>query len=89
MSINKTFFAALKELPRRYTEGVYNDRRYGTTVSEIARGRKIRLFAQELGGKDYVSFNLYTLSDGSHRLSTCELSTEKIVDFVLGYEQYL
>lgn len=89
MSINKAFFTALKKLPRRYTEGVYNNRRYGTTVSEIARGRKIRLFAQQLGGKDYVSFNLYRLSDGSHRLNTCEMSTEKIVDFVLGYEEYL
>ena len=89
MSVNNEFLRALSQLPRRYTEGVYNERRYGTTVAEVARGQKIWLFAKELGGKDHVGFNLYKLSDGSLKLNPCETSTEKVRDFVLGYEQFL
>jgi hypothetical protein len=89
MTINQAFLDALNRLPRHYTEGLYHGRSYGTTVAEVAKGREIKLYAEELGGTDLVSFNLYRLSDGSPRLKPCEMAEEKAVDFVLSYEPYL
>jgi len=40
--------------------------------------------AQELGGPDYVSLNLYTLKDGP-RLYPCEMPAEKVISFLRGY----
>jgi hypothetical protein len=55
----------------------------------VAKGREIKLYAEELGGTDLVRFNLYRLSDDQARLKPCEMPEEKVVDFVLGYEPHL
>ncbi len=39
--------------------------------------------AEELGGGDYVSLNLYRTGRGA-RLRPCEMTEAKVVDFVLG-----
>ena len=39
--------------------------------------------AEELGGGDYVSLNLYRTGTGD-RLKPCEMPAEKVVRFVLG-----
>ncbi len=39
--------------------------------------------AEELGGGDYVSLNLYRTSSGA-LLRPCEMPEEKVVRFVLG-----
>ena len=88
MLVTQAFLDALDRLPRHYTEGLYQGRSYGTTVAEVAKGREIKLYAEELGGTDLVSFNLYRLSDGLTRLKPCEMTAEKVADFVLGYEPY-
>jgi hypothetical protein len=89
VTITQAFLEALERLPRRYSEGTYKGRSYGATVSSAAMGHEIKLYAEELGGKDHVSFNLYTLSDGTRTLKPCEMPAEKVVDFVLGYQPYL
>ena len=85
MSGLDAFLAVLERLPRGYSEGHYDGRRYGVTHLHEAGGQRVKLFAEELGGNDVVSFNLYRLADGSPRLKPCEMSAEKVVDFVLGY----
>ena len=48
----------------------------------FAGGRAEKLVAEELGGADYVSLNLYRLGSGA-RLKPCEMPEEKVVRFVL------
>ena len=46
----------------------------------------MKLFAEELGGADRVSFNLYFLDGKPPLLKPCEMPQDKVVDFVLGCE---
>lgn len=79
------FDAVFRGLPEGYSQGVYEGRRFGLTVRRSEDGRRNSLFARELGGTDIVSFNLYRLSSGKISLKPCEMSTEKVVAFVLGF----
>lgn len=79
------FLDALARMPRGYSQGEYAGQRWGATLTEAAGGRRYKLFGEALGSNDFVSFNLYLTSDGQARLKPCEMPTEKVVDFVLGY----
>lgn len=57
-------------------------KRYGVVRQAFAGGRAEKLVAEELGGADYVSLNLYRLGSGA-RLRPCEMPEEKVVRFVL------
>lgn len=80
------FFHALMSMPRGYSKGRCGGRPWGATLEEAAGGRRYKLFAEELGGKDFVSFNLYLTGDNELMLRPCEMPAEKVIDFVLGYE---
>ena len=79
------FETALAALPSGYSEGVYQGRRYGVSVRRSDDGRRNSLFARELAGADIVSFNMYRLGSGNTSLKPCEMSTEKVIDFVRGF----
>ena len=80
------FLARMEAMPAGYREGRYGNRRYGVTASASADGRRRWLFAAELGGPDRVSCNLYRLADGRAALRPCEMTAEKVIAFVLGFE---
>ncbi|GFE76090.1 hypothetical protein [Novosphingobium sp. TCA1] len=82
---NADFEAALEGLPRGYSEGTFDGRRYGVTVQRSDDGRRNSLFARDLAGTDIVSFNLYRVANGKTFLRPCEMSSEKVVSFVLGF----
>ncbi len=79
------FDAALAKLAEGYGEGLYQGRRYGVTVRRSADGRRNSLFARALAGTDIVSFNLYRTGSERALLKPCEMSSEKVVAFVLEY----
>lgn len=80
------FLTKLASLPKGYSEGRYQNRRYGATLSVSADGRRKKLYAEQLGGRDVVSFNLYVLPGGDTCLRSCEIPTDKVIDFILGYQ---
>lgn len=84
----QTFLTKLDELPVGYSEGRYRGRRYGTTMSVSADGKRRKLFAEEFGGTDRISFNLYILSGDKVKLKPCEMPSDKVIDFVLGYDPF-
>ncbi|MEZ5812776.1 MAG: hypothetical protein R3D45_15300 [Rhizobiaceae bacterium] len=51
-------------LPAGYSTGPYDGRRYGTTLTVSEDGRRMTLYAEELGSNDHVSFNLYLPNGG-------------------------
>ncbi|WP_141679509.1 hypothetical protein [Ensifer adhaerens] len=80
------FAKALAQLPDGYGQGSFAGRPWGVTVRRSADGRRIWLYGEELGGADVVSFNFYVLSGASTTLKPCEMSSSKVVDFVLGFK---
>ena len=84
MSADPAFLAAFDALPVGGYGGTFEGRRYRVTKSVYSSGRSQKLVAEELGGTDHVSLNLYRLSDGTALLKPCEMPEEKVIDFVLG-----
>ncbi|MGI9436696.1 MAG: hypothetical protein ACR2Q4_18020 [Geminicoccaceae bacterium] len=84
----QTFFAKLSALPVGYSEGHYRGRRYGVTLSVSADGKRRKLFAEELGGIDRISFNLYMLAGEKIQLKPCEMPESEVIDFVLAYHPF-
>jgi hypothetical protein len=78
------FLKHFDALPNGYGEGVYQNRRYGVTKTVKSNGRQAWLYAEELGGNDAISFNLYRLSMGA-KLKPCEMPETTVIAFVLGY----
>jgi hypothetical protein len=79
------FEHALAKLSDGYSEGRFKDRPWGVTVKRSPDGKRVWLYGEELGGADIVSFNLYVLSEASLVLKPCEMSSSKVMDFVLGF----
>lgn len=78
------FTGALALIPEGYSEGSFEAGRWGATVKRSSDGKRIWLYAEDLAGTDIVSFNLYLLTSGS-TLKPCEMSSAKVIAFVLGY----
>lgn len=58
-------------------------RRYVVTKSCFAQARSWKLVAEELGGPDYISLNLYRTAKGG-QLRPCEMPEAKVIRFVLA-----
>lgn len=81
-----SFEAALAGLSNGYAEGDFGGRVWGVTVKRSEDGKRIWLYGEELGGTDIVSFNLYRLAGSGPMLKPCEMSSAKVIEFVLGFK---
>ena len=81
-----SFEAALARLPDGYVDGNFGGRAWGVTVKRSQDLKRTSLNGEELGGTDIVSFNLYRLIGPGPMLKPCEMSSAKVIDFVLGFE---
>lgn len=87
MSAGKVAFEqALARLPSGYIEGAFEDRPWGATVRRSTDHRRVWLFARDLRGNDIVSFNLYRTASGGAVLKPCEMSSEKVIAFVICFK---
>lgn len=84
MTVPRAFLDAFDALPLGGYGGTYEGRRYRLTKSQFSQARSQKLEAEELGGSDYISLNLYRLADGTALLKPCEMPAEKVQAFVLG-----
>jgi len=84
-AVPTSFEAALAGLSDGYVEGNFGGRVWGVTVKRSEDGERIWLYG-ELGGTDIVSFNLYRLAGSGPMLKPCEMSSAKVIEFVLGFE---
>ena len=83
MTADADFLAAFDALPLGGYGGTYEGRRYRIVKSQFSAARSQKLEAEELGGSDHVSLNLYRLATGEALLKPCEMPAEKVRDFVL------
>jgi len=82
------FEIALAALDDGYVEGTFAGASWGATVQRSADGSRTWLFAEDLAGSDIVSFNLYRLKRGRATLRPCEMTPEKVIDFVLNFKPF-
>ena len=71
-------------LQNGYSVVVYNDKKYGVTKSEFNKGNSFKVYAEELGGNDFISLNYYITSN-DEKLKPCEMDDEKVIHFLNNY----
>lgn len=69
--------------PEGWSEVAYAGRRYGLTKTTRTRGRSLSVYAEQLGGTDVVSANVYRTEAGDV-LKPCEMPAEVVLDFLAG-----
>ena len=60
---------------------MYNGKKYGVSKSVHNHGKSFKIFAEELGGKDFVSLNFYQTKN-DNLLKPCEMPAEKVIQFL-------
>ncbi len=80
----QAFLDKFLTMPAGYHFGHYMGRKYGIAVSISPDGRRRKLYAEELGGTNHISFNLYLIDGKPPLLKPCEMPKEKVKDFVLA-----
>ncbi|TPP05867.1 hypothetical protein [Rhizobium glycinendophyticum] len=86
-STHEAFERALEHFADGYSQGMFDGSRWGVTVKRSPDHKRIWLYAEDLAGTDIVSFNLYRLEISGTALKPCEMSSDKVVAFVLGYHR--
>ena len=69
------------QFPPGYSEAVYNNRKYSVLRRDFNNHKSIKLYAQELGGKDFISCNLY-ITETKQLLKPCEMPEQKVIRFL-------
>ncbi len=72
-------------IPKGYSEVLYKQKKYGLTKTDYNGGRSIKVFAEELGGNDFISMNYY-ITKTSERLNPCEMPKQKVIHFMKNIE---
>jgi len=73
----------ISRIPKGYSEGIYNDRKYGITRTDFNAGKSLKIYAEELGGADFISLNFYQ-TESEDLLKPCEMPREKVIEFLKG-----
>ena len=68
------------ELPEGYSESIVDGKRYGISKQSFNDGKSLKVYAEELGGNDFISFNYYLTSNPV--LKPCEMPIQKVTDFL-------
>lgn len=77
------FHSKLLDLKDGSYDVFYNDKRYLLRKETLLQNRLIKLYAEELGGNDFISLNYYPKTkDGL--LKPCEMPKEKVVHFIIN-----
>jgi hypothetical protein len=74
----------VERVPEGWSSVTYDGRAYGLNRTSRAGGRSVAVYAEELGGTDVVSTNVYRTSTGD-LLKPCEMPASKVLDFLAGW----
>ncbi len=78
----KQFDIEIKNLPNGSYSVYFDNKRYLLNKETLLDGKLIKLYAKELGGKDFISLNYYP-RPLNPLLKPCEMPKEKVIDFIL------
>jgi len=74
----------IQGLQKGYSEVIYNGKKYGVTRSEFNKGNSFKVYAEELGGNDFISLNYY-ITSSNEKLKPCEMEAKKVIHFLNNY----
>ncbi|MEP6631179.1 MAG: peptide methionine sulfoxide reductase [Lapillicoccus sp.] len=77
--------ALVDRVPEGWTRVEVDGRAYGLTRTTHTGGRSVSLYAEELGGTDVVSANVWRLAGGTV-LKPCEMPVAKVEAFLRDWE---
>lgn len=63
---------------------LFHGKKYSLIRTDFNEGRSTKVYAEELGGNDFISFNFY-ISKKGEKLNPCEMPAEKVMDFLNNY----
>ncbi len=75
----------IRRIPNGYSEVTFRGRRYGLTRTDFNAGKSLKVFARDLGGTDFISFNYYRTGTQSY-LKPCEMPDKKVLTFLREME---
>jgi hypothetical protein len=84
LSADAGLSALVDRVPHGWTLVRYAGRPYGLSRSDHAGGGAVSVYAEELGGGDVVSTNVYRTSAGD-LLRPCEMPAAKVLAFLRGW----
>ena len=71
-------------IPLGYSHVLFQNRKYGVTRSDFNKGKSCKVYAKELGGNDFISFNFY-ITDKMEKLNPCEMPEAKVITFINNF----
>tara|TARA_R110002096_G_scaffold328166_1_gene522209 strand:+ start:852 stop:1103 length:252 start_codon:yes stop_codon:yes gene_type:complete len=71
----------IHKLPIGYSEVLYAGRKYGLTRTDFNNGMSIKVYAEEMGGTNFISLNYY-ITSSKELLKPCEMPEEKVIHFL-------
>ena len=79
-----TLLHYIKLLPIGYSEVFFENVKYGVSRTDYNGGKSIKIYAEELGGINFISLNYY-LTTKTEFLKPCEMPKEKVINFLKNY----
>lgn len=79
--MNNPILNNIKKIPEGYSDGIYMDRKYGISKTIYNSGNSIKIYGEELGGKNFISLNYYITKE-KELLKPCEMPKEKVIHFL-------
>ena len=80
-----TLLSDIAAVPLGYSICKFRGKKYGVTKSVHNLGKSVKIYAEELGGEDFISLNFYQ-TDRSDILKPCEMPEEKVLQFLRELE---
>lgn len=75
----------IQRIPEGYNIVSFKGKKYGLVKNIFNKGKSFKVYANELGGTDFISLNYYCLKNGD-ALKPCEMSEEKVVNFLKNFK---
>ena len=79
-----SLLSKIKDFPLGYSEVFFENKKYGITRTDFNNGKSFKIYAEELGGKNFISLNYY-ITETSEKLKPCEMPAEKVIHFLNNY----
>ena len=76
--------ALIDRVPEGWTTVAYAGRRWGLSRTSRAGGGSVSVYAEQLGGAEVVSANVYRTAAGD-LLRPCEMPAETVLAFLSGW----
>lgn len=79
--MHRNLLAKILSLPTGFSRARFRGRTYSVSKIVYNDGLSFKVYAEELGGKDFISFNYYQIGSNA-TLKPCEMPEAKVEQFL-------